>query len=287
MKPVYYLLLILSIVLETTKNVFSNTFSKDILKNNTDIYKFNTFMYLGSAAVLSFFGIKASSIFTVLLAFLFAIAIWFNQIFFLKALQYGSLSFSNFIQGSGLVIPLIYGIFVWQEKISLLQMLLILILIVAMAIALGVKKGQTNTKWLLFSFLAMLFMGVIGILQATHQTSSHQDELFPFLLIAFIFTVILNALSWFITEKKQPSGYKIVSRALPMAISCGVFMGAVHILNLFLAGVCPKVIFFPVVNGGLIFVTLLAAVIFFKEKLVLKQWIAIIIGIISLSLLGV
>lgn len=287
MKLEYYFLLLLSIGLETTKNVFSNSFSKEILKNNTDIYKFNTFMYLGSVAVLSFFGIKPMSLFTVLLAFLFAVAIWFNQVFFLKALQYGSLSFSNFIQGSGLIIPLIYGIFVWQEKISALQVILILVLIAAMGVALDIKKGKTNNKWLIFSFLAMLFLGIIGILQTTHQASAHQDELFQFLLISFVFTVILNALSWIFTEKKEPSGYKIISRALPMAISCGVFMGGVHILNLFLAGVCPKVIFFPVVNGGLIFVTLLAAVIFFKEKLRLKQWIAIIIGIIALSLLGI
>ena len=48
----YYLLTITSVLMETAKNVFSNSFSKNHLKNNTDIYKFNTFMYAGSLAVM-------------------------------------------------------------------------------------------------------------------------------------------------------------------------------------------------------------------------------------------
>ncbi len=287
MKLEYYFLILLSIGLETTKNVFSNSFSKNILKNNTDIYKFNTFMYLGSVFVLSFFGLKTASLYTIISGFLFAIAVWLNQVFFLKALQHGALSFTNFIQGSGLIIPLIYGVFAWNTKITILQLVCLLVLIIAMAVALDIKQGKISIKWLIHSALAMFFMGVIGILQATHQSSKHNNELFQFLLVAFVFTVILNALSWLVSHKSQPSGYKIKSKALPMAVSCGVFMGAVHILNLFLAGVCPNVIFFPAINGGLIFVTLFAAVIFFKEKLKLHQWIATIIGIISLSLLGI
>ena len=220
------------------------------------------------------------------LAFLFAIAIWLNQVFFLKALQYGTLSFSNFIMGSGMIIPIIYGAVFLGEKLTLLQMILLLVVIVVMAIALDIKGGKPDKRWLFYSVGAMVFVGAIGILQAMHQASNKKDELFQFLLIAFDFTVILNGISWAISGKKEPSGYKMKSKALPMAIASGVFMGAVHILNLYLAGVCPKVVFFPIVNGGLIFVTLFAAVIFFKEKMKTKQWIAISIGILALSFLG-
>ncbi len=39
-------------------------------------------------------------------------------------------------------------------------------------------------------------------------------------------------------------------------------------------------------NGGLIFVTLISDLIFFKEKLNAKQWLGIIIGTVALSLMG-
>lgn len=63
-------------------------------------------------------------------------------------------------------------------------------------------------------------------------------------------------------------------------------MGTVHIINLYLSGALPKVIFFPVANGGLIFITLVSDLIFFKERLNLKQWIGIIIGTAALCIIS-
>lgn len=77
-----YLLLATSILLETGKNVFSNNFSKKTLQNETDIYKFNTFLYTGSFAVLCCTGGWEFSAFTVVTALLFAAALWLNQYFF-------------------------------------------------------------------------------------------------------------------------------------------------------------------------------------------------------------
>ena len=83
---VYYLLTFLSILLETGKNVFSNNFSKNVLKNDTDIYKFNTFLYIGSLAVLLCTGNYALSWYTAGMAFLFAAVTALSQYFLLKAL---------------------------------------------------------------------------------------------------------------------------------------------------------------------------------------------------------
>ena len=67
----------------------------------------------------------------------------------------------------------------------------------------------------------------------------------------------------------------------------GVFMGIVNIINLYLAGVMPKVLFYPVSNGGLIFMTSLCGVILFKEKLSIKQWIGMLLGIAAMCCLGI
>lgn len=282
-----YLLLMTSILLETAKNVFSNNFSKQSLKNETDIYKFNTLMYMGSFLVLCFFKSPAASLFTILLAVLFAVALWFNQYAFLKALKYGTMGFTTFIQGVSLVIPIIFGALVWHEKISLRQYILLAILIASLWLALNIKKGEFDVKWLLFSTVAMVGMGIISILQSVHQMSSHSSELISFLRIAFLFTVIINLLGWAIRTKKEPSCFKIKSGAVPMAALSGIFMGAVHIINLFLAGAMQKIIFFPTVNGGLIFATLISGLVFFKERLTIIQWIGIIIGTIALSFIGI
>lgn len=300
-----YLLLALSILLETAKNVFSNDFSKRMLVNDTDIYKFNVFMYTGSFLVLCLFGAGSCSAFTVGTAFLFALAIWLNQYCFLKALKVGSMSFTTFIQGVALIIPLIYGAFVWKETILPRQFFLLAVLIGGMALALlgGHKQPEAITarpkntgsgRFLLYAGGAMLFLGCICILQSTHQMSEHSDELVPFLRLAFLFTVLMNLITWCLREAlwRRHSGYgehatfSLKSGAIPMAAASGIFMGLVHMINLYLAGVLPKVIFFPVSNGGLIFVSLIAALIFFKERMSARQWVGILIGTVALSLIG-
>lgn len=276
----------LSILLETTKNIFSNNFTKKNLKTETDIYKFNFFMYIGSVIVLMFFKVEKTSTYTILLAFAFALAIWLNQYFFLKALKCGTMSFTTFIIGSGLVIPIIFGAIVWKENITLFQQILLIVLIFSISLSLNLSKGKVGLKWLGLAILSMLFLGAIGIIQTIQQESDYSKEFIGFLRYSFIFTVIINFLGWQICRRKQKASFTIKSSAILQAGFSGSFMGAVHIINLYLAGALPKVIFFPVSNGGLIFVTLISDLVFFKERLNLKQWIGIILGTGILCVIG-
>ena len=281
-----YLLLVASILLETGKNVFSNNFSKKSLQNETDIYKFNTFLYLGSFLVLCCTGGWKISAFTVVTACLFAAALWLNQYFFLKALAAGPMGFTSFIQGISLVIPVIYGAIMWDEKLGLRHVLLLALLLGALALALELKAEGLNRKWLVCSLFAMLALGGISVLQSTHQMSIHKGELLAFLRLAFLLVVGINLLGWRIGQRKVKATFRLKGNAIFMAIGSGVFMGLVHIINLYLSGVMKKVIFFPVVNGGLIFVTLLSGMLFFKEKLGAKQWLGILLGTAALCLIG-
>ena len=281
-----YILLACAVLLETAKTVFSNNFSKRVLTTETDIYKFNTFMYLGSFLVLCCCGKSPVSVFTCITAFLFAVCIWLNQYCFLKALKIGPMSFVTFIQGTSLLVPIVYGVFMWKERITLWQVIWLVVLLIGMALSLDLRREKGNGKWILFAFGAMLFMGGIGILQTTHQTSVHRGELISFLRLAFLFTVGINFIGWRIGERKVPACFKMKSSATPMAAASGVCMGVVHIFSLYLSGVLPKVVFFPVANGGLIFITMIAALIFFKERFSVKQWIGFFIGTIALSVIG-
>lgn len=285
MQAIPYILLLLSISLETGKNVFSNNFSKTVLKSETDIYKFNFLMYIGSFFVLLFFGGWKGSLFSVILAVVFALALWLNQYFFLKALKEGSVSFTNFIQCSSLIIPIIFAAFFWKTKITVFQIVLVAVLILSLIPTLNIGKQKLNIKWLLYSLAAMLALGVIGIIQAVHQASFYSGELIFFLRHAFFFTVIINLCGWRICEKKEKSNFVFKSTALVQASASGVFMGFVHILNLYLAGKLPYVVLFPTLNGGLIFLTLLSDLLFFKQRLSLKQWIGIIIGTLALCII--
>ncbi|MBQ8400892.1 MAG: EamA family transporter [Clostridia bacterium] len=288
----YYLLTLASVLMETAKNVFSNSFSKTSLKNNTDVYKFNTFMYAGSLVVmlvmLCFAGCKIS-LYTILMAVLFAVVSGGMQTFLLRALRHGPLSFVNFIQTSGgLMIPALFGAIFLKQGISTIQIIALPVLVFAMALVMDLKKGEKKGgSWLPDAILSMTCCGLVGVVQSLHQASAHADEMYGFLAATFFFIVLMNLVPWKLAEKKEPANFSVRSKAILQPAVSGVFMGIVNVVNLFLIGVMPSVIFFPIANGGLLIMTILAAVVFFRERLRIMQWIGIGVGIAAMCLLGI
>lgn len=292
---IYYLLTIASFMMETAKNVFSNSFSKTYLKNNTDIYKFNTFMYAGSfvvmLAILAVKGCKLS-LYTVLMAVLFTLASSGMQSALLLALKHGPLSFVNFIQtGGGIVIPALFGALFLKQGINLIQIFALPVLIISLAMVMNLKHGEVTgnsiKKWLPHAIVSMICCGAVGIIQTLFQSSSHNDEMYGFLAVTFLFIVFMSLVQWKAVDKKTPSNFSVRSKAIVQPVVSGVFMGIVNVLNLFLVGVMPSIIFFPIVNGGLLIMTVLAAVVFFKERLKTTQWLGIIIGIVAMCMFGI
>lgn len=283
----FYLLLLAAILLEVGKNVVSDRFSKKILNNETDIYQFNFWLYLGSFVVLLLVPDYRCSRFTAITGVLFALSIWTNQYFYMKALKTGAFSFVTFIQGMGLLVPLVYGVFFWDETFRWHQVLLLALLILSMGLSLDLKRGEGNgNKWILFSFGAMLGLGAIGVLQGTHQISVHKSEVVSFVRVAFFIAALTQLAGWKVCGKREKATFKPTTQLLLLSLLTGAALGVVHILNLYLAGVIPKIIFFPVANGGLIFVTLVVSRVFLKESCTKKQWLGIILGTIALSLIG-
>lgn len=281
-----YILLFSSITLETLKNLFSNNFSKTKLKNNADLYKFSFFMYVCSFLAVVFIPTKAPSFFTIILALSFSICLATNHVFFIKALGVGPLSFTNFIQGLSLLIPTAFGILFLNENASFLQLVALIMLVLAMFLILEINHEKKQVKWWVYSLLAMTFLGFVGIIQSLHQISDYKSELISFLKISFMFTAIIYLFFWQLSEKKERSTFQIKSTAVIQAVSSGVFMSGVHIINLYLAGELPKIIFFPIANGGLILLNLICSGVILKEKISVKQWIGMLIGTAALCLIG-
>ena len=278
-----YFLLFFSIFLETAKTVVANLFSKQELKEDRDIFKFNWIFYLGSFAILLCFPSTLPSLYTVLMAIGFAVVTTASQYFCLQALRCGPMSLTTFIQGSNLLIPTFFGMFLGVIPSPYFWPLLVLLL-VAMALVLVSKMESVRFRWMLLSIGTFFFTGGIGVM----QTLAKPEEQIPFLQIAFALCALFNLAGQFLVSKGDRASFQLRSRTTVMALGSGIAMGAVNRINLYLAdpNVMATYIFFPIVNGGLIFLTTVAAMIFFKERLTRKQWIGLALGFVVLTVIG-
>ena len=156
-----YLLLSTTILLESAKTLMLTRFSKTALSTDADIYKFNALMYIGCLFAVMIPGVGTISLFSVLTAILFAGVTAGSQIFFLMALRYGPLSFTSFLQGISLIIPVIVGVLFMGDGIALHQLFAFPVLFFALALVFNLSKEKLTWKWSVFALLSMLCIGFL------------------------------------------------------------------------------------------------------------------------------
>lgn len=262
---------------------------------------------VGALAVFLLSGCRLQfSLFTTGLAFLFGMVVCLQQLTLLLALSRGPLSYTTVIVSLSTLITALSGVLFWQETLKPLQFLGIALMILCLILSVKkepVKQEKETGKralsgWLVLSLLSMALNGGVGILQKTHQSSVHREELPAFLVVAFVVSAVFSGFCClFFTirarrENKEPrSGENAVrlprcsSRLMVIFLIAGVCVALCHCINLYLSGVVAAAVFFPIVNGGALMLTTLASLIFFRERLGVPQWLGLASGAAATLLL--
>ena len=273
-------LLIISILSMVLQNSILNHAGKTILKTKKDIYNFNTFMYLICFIAYLFFALSTGiSLYTVLLGVVFGLVTNLSNVFKIRALATGPMHITILITTASMIIPTISGAIFFNEAFSIAKLIALILLVLFIFFASKQDDGMVaNKKWIIYCISTFLFMGIIGVLQKIHQNSSHKNELFAFLTVAFLCSLIFA----FVLSKKEKAETKINKKQIIFALLCGVCTFTMNVINLKLSGIMPSQVFFPLVNGSSIILSSLMSLFFFKEKADKRQIICLIGGIISL-----
>lgn len=291
-------LLIVSILMNVTANsVLKNDFCKKDVKNNADLYAFNGMTSILAMATLGVIALVTGSLtsvssYTVLLGVVFGIVTALCSIFNMKAFECGPMSYTSVIISCSLVIPSFSGLFIPPvQSIAPIQYVGVACMLVSFVCAMDKKndKAGMSVKWFLYCLAAFVFNGSIGVLQKVHQSSAHKEELSAFLITAFLFSTLFSALMIPVYRKKEGNvtvlGKDKVKKFLIFGVVCGIFMAFCNHINMFLSGVMPTVIFFPVVNGASMILTAIVGILLLKERFSMKQLIGLVVGTAAIFLL--
>ena len=261
-------------------------------------FVFNAVACLTAAVILLCWGgFGASSVFTIVLGVAFGAVTALQGITNIAALQVGPMSYTSVIISFSTLISSLSGVMFFDESLGWAQIVGMVLMLASFVLAAksDVDEKKANLKWLFLCLIAFVATGGIGVMQKVHQSSEYRDELNAFLIIAFVSSAVLCALftalmkrreSRFADEKeKKKDGKRQVWLLLGIMIASGACVAVNNKFNLYLSGVMDSAVFFPIVNGGGLVLTTLAAVLLFREKLSTKQWIGVVLGIASVVFL--
>lgn len=256
---------------------------------------------------------------TFLLAVPFALCTLGAQIFYIAAQGRGSVSLNTFLYSCGFIVPVVYGVAALHEAVKITQIAGLIVLIGAMYLYLLPKKGRFDKLWLALISAAAFLSGAVGILQKVQQNSAQRAEADGFLIVTFALcaaiscalaivfkpagevapasagndeTLCETAVGEVVVQKNTAKAARQIAAAgvsvkeAWLAVASGAVAAALNRVNLSLAGALPSMIFYPVFNGAVTLATGVAAFLICKEKLNLRQWLSLLLGIAAIALIA-
>lgn len=284
----HYLLLFVSVSLDTLKNTYYNYFGKSVMKGHRDTLLFNAVSCVGAVVYFLIRGGNLQiSTYSMVMALIFGAVTVAAQYFALLAMGLGSMSYSVLFTYLSMLIPTLFGVFYYSQAVTTLQIIGLILMIVSFFLSCDLRdKKNMNLKWLLAALGSFVGWGLVGVCQQLHQNSAYAWELGGFLLWTFIFSAIMFTVLFLFSKKDGSTKGSFRPFPILLMLLTGVAIGAINEINLYLSGAMPGIIFFPIVNGGVIILSALSAILLFRERLPKMQLIGLIAGIISVLCLG-
>ncbi len=286
-------LLIFSLLLGVLFNIVRNICSKKHIKTNADFYLFTCVSSAFSLImlVITTGGIKPVSAFTLLLGVAFGVATALAGILCMMALLTGPMSYTTLIIYSSMIIPAFSGRLFWNESVSGGQYAGMALMLLTFALSAGKNKedSKMGLKWFLLSMGSFVCSGSIGEMQKIHQSSEHESEMGMFLVAAFTVATIFSFICYLfcvkIKDQKKIMSLSPKKPLIYMVAGCGIAVALINQGNLYLSGAMDSAIFYPVINGGSILLTVIAGILLFKERLTAKQWAGMAVGLAAIGLI--
>ena len=234
----------------------------------------------------------------------FKVTDWLQQSFFLSALLLGVLFISVFklmaettrISGlsavsvaskMSLAIPVVFVIIYYQESLNFLKVIGIITALIAVYFS-ALKSNKLKNirlKTLLFPLGVFFGSGIIETLikfVEEHQVANSDVALFS--MSIFFFAAVIGSIAGTIQYKRKAIPFKKKDFLGGIALGIPNYF-SVYFFVLSLRSFKDASMVFIVNNVSIVLLSTLIGIIFFKEKLIRKNWWGILLAIISLILI--
>jgi len=196
-----------------------------------------------------------------------------------KMFALGNMSvYTMFLMLGGMLLPYLYGVLWLDEDITLWRVLGVILLALSMVFpALGVKDDESKKKTrMLFLLLCLVVFTLNGFVSITSKMHQISDRLIvgenDFVILSNGLNGLISSAALFImclTHRTAPLSQPLTGRS--MGLIAGIIgasaacNGTSYMLQLIGAANVPASVLYPMVTGGMMVLSAVAGMIFFRE----------------------
>ncbi len=280
----------LLLIVVMTANLFQSIAKKQYNQTtkNRGTYIFNAITTLSAAILFLCTDEKGIQFEIALIPYVlgFSAAFGSAMLFTFLSIREGSLSLTSLATSYSLIIPTFYGLLFLQERAGALLYIGLVLLVCSLFLINNTKgDGKFTLKWGVFVLLAFLGNGLCSTVQTAQQLRFNGQYKSEFMILALLIVSSFFFILSFVKEKPDVKPC-LRSALLPMVLH-GVANGVVNLFVMMLVsrGMAASIMF-PVISGGGILLTTLVSVLFYKEKLLPKQYVGLLLGTASVVLMN-
>lgn len=282
-----YLIILLCAALSCTKVTTQGHLSKGNINNTTDSVLANCLVFAFTFVIFSVSlknGINPSLIYYSILFGVFGVSF---QVFYALALKSGPFSASCMMINLSMVIPVVFSILYYGEKVSVTRVVGIILCLTALFLNVKSDGKKVNAKWFIYVVLAFFSTGGIAIVQKIFSRSEYGEYLEQFIFFGYLIAFLLSFVI-FCTQQKfgVKKTFKISIRNVLLTFLIAVALGAYQFFFTFANSFIDAIILVPTVSGLATVLQMLSGRVIFKEKFTVRQICSICIGITAIILIS-
>lgn len=273
--------------LATIKVALQSRFGKKFLKARSSLVLFNGIVFL-TAAILFCTDIPKAALQTWLFSAVFSVFTVIFQLTYTNALSIGNVSLTVMMVNLSMLFPVAVSLVFYGEPLTPTRVLGIALTIISFTICVD-RKEQTpvSRKWLLLAISAALANAGIGITQKIFGASEYHLQKESFVACSYGIAFLITMAIYFVTISREKRSDTPPKKSIyAIAISVGIVLAIFQWLNTYAISIIDGSLLFPTYSGGAIIMSTVAGIIFFKDKLSLKQGISITVGIIAVIIMN-
>lgn len=289
-----FLWICILVSLASAKVTLQGRVSRAHFQNSQDPVFFNGILFLGiSASIALFFPIILPDANMLLWALAVSGFTFTFQTCYAMAMASGPVSITVLITTFGQFINITAGVIMYDEKIYLTQLIGVVFMLLSMFLNLKIDKNQKNVsvKWIVLSLTAMLACAVANILQKHYGKLNvgvdGADTTFLSLIylsasvLAFLFYALRRN-----TGSRPKATMKLGKTVLLFTLAIAVILAVYQRCYMIALVEIDSAVLFPSMNGMQTLVMTFIGVLFFRDRLSLRQWIGTVCGILCVLLMN-